>query len=107
MQKHRFTHHALVRFKERFKSRVENGDVAASFSRVFYRSKDCNSIYNNTRFMTHCYETYGYDTKPVFKVFENMLFICKKEVVTTVINVDHSGFFSNMVIGKYHKRFRN
>lgn len=56
--------------------------------------------------MTHVYETHGYEVQPEFRVFDNLLFICKHKTVLTVINTDHSGFFSNQVIGKHHKRFR-
>lgn len=106
MQKYRFTDHVVKRFKQRFGNRIENELTFQSLYKLFYNTKQCKSLYNNTRFMTHVYETHGYDQQPEFRVFDNMLFICKQKTVLTVINTDHSGFFSNQVIGKQYKRFR-
>lgn len=106
MKKYRFTDHAVKRFCERFKNRIEDGMTFRSFSKLFYSSKENKSLHNNTRFMTHVYETHGYEVQPCFRVFENMLFICKNDVVITVINTDHSGFFSNALFTKENKRYR-
>jgi len=106
MKKYRISDHAVKRFSERFKNRIEDGLTFKSFSKLFYNAKQCKSLYNNTRFMTHIYETHGYDEQPEFRVFENLLFICKHKTVLTVINTDHSGFFSNQLFTKENKRYR-
>ena len=86
-----FSNHARKRFRERFKNYVTDNNVVLSLHNTFRQAKENKSFLNNTRFVTHVYETHGYEPFEIF-IHEKILFLCKKGVLVTVWSTDNSMF---------------
>jgi len=86
-----FSNHARKRFKERFKKYIVDNNVVLSMHNTFRQSKETKAFTNNTSFMTHVYETHGYDPFEIF-IHEKILFLCKKGVLITVWSTEESMF---------------
>lgn len=100
--KYRFTHHAIDRYSERFKERFKDrSELVKQLAMEFYSAKVNKSFMNNTRFLVHLGDTYGYDGDFEFRVGHGKVFVCRDKTLVTVYPQDTSRF------GENSSRFKN
>jgi Ca2+-binding EF-hand superfamily protein len=91
MTKHKFSHHAIQRWKERFPNivRENDGNVVGSLAKEFYSATEYRAIINNTAFMAHVYDTYGTEKGDFhFYTSDKSVFICREKTVITLYDRD-------------------
>mgnify|MGYP001581659049 CR=1 len=95
-KKYYFTNHAIDRFSERFKEKFKDRSIMVSqLAREFYDSKPNKSFLNNTRFLVHLGEQYGYNGDFEFRVGHGKVFVCRDSTLVTVYPQDTSRFGEN------------
>lgn len=94
------THHAVERIRERFPVKKyfpnSNWGIIKNMMMDFYNnSKPNKSILNNSVFMHHYYEQYGYDAVGEFRVSDIAVYVIKNNRIITVYDVKDSHFGNN------------
>lgn len=87
LKKHRYSNHALQRFKERFGHHIIEMPLVAAFNKAFRQSHESKQHINDTCFMVEQYEKYGYEKEIKVRIYQDVVFICKDRTVITVYNV--------------------
>lgn len=88
-----FTTHAIDRYSERFKERFKSkSDLVKQLATEFYSAKVNKSYLNNTRFLVHLGDTYGYKGDFEFRVGNGKVFVCRDKSLVTVYPQDTSRF---------------
>lgn len=86
------SNHALSRLRERhgklFHTCKTDEQFKAEAMRVFGAAEFSNRHLNDTAFMIHMQEKYGYHSDYKFKVHKNLLFVIVGRCCTTVLDTD-------------------
>ena len=87
MQKHRFSQHAIARWKERFSHLIRRTelDPIKSLCKEFYSAKPYRAILNNTAFIAKVYDNHGTEGGPIdFYTTDEVVFVCRENTLVTV-----------------------
>ncbi len=99
-----FSRHACDRFVERFRTLIPPGvNVGKAIADRIYRAKENKSFINNHSLMFHLYEKHGYDVPLRVLEDDQVLFICRENVLVTVFN-NSTG--SSLSLKSSSKRYR-
>lgn len=85
-----FTHHARVRYKERFPDRIENSDVVKSLRMAIAKSVETKHYLNDSNFMIRLYETHGYERQYEFRILDEVVFVIADKKLVTVYNANNT-----------------
>lgn len=78
-----FSTHAIERYKERFKRIVRGREALPMLEKEWESSELDSSIINNTKYITYCYEKYGYKPMQFYKN-KRVVFLVRDNCVVTV-----------------------
>lgn len=112
MNKFFVTTHARDRFAERFGVKYGySGDVREILKLLYEEAEENRAVLNDTAFMLHIHESYGFDKQYRFLVHQDTVFVGVEDheknkvvIVTCLSNDTRTGFRKAKVRKKFKKK---